>query len=125
MRNYLKSTLITFILAMTLFSCTSSIIYSSISIIEFKKVYRQNKKIHIIDVRSLIEFYGPLGHIKNAAHRPVAEINKTILDLKNALNTPIYVICRTGNRSREVTEILTENGIFAINVEGGMKAWNK
>ena len=123
--NYIKSILITFILTLNLFSCTSSIMYSSISIIEFKYIYSQNKKIHIIDVRTLIEFYGPLGHIKNATHRPLSKINKTISDLKNALNTPIYVICRSGIRSKEATEILIENGIHAINVEGGMKAWNQ
>lgn len=92
---------------------------------EFKKIYSYNKKIHVIDVRSIIEFYGPLGHIKTAVHRPLSEINKTISDLKNALNTPIYVICRTGSRSRSATEALIKNGIYAINVEGGMKAWNQ
>ena len=123
--NYIKSILITFILTLNLFSCTSSIMYSSISIMEFKNIYWDNKKIHVIDVRTLIEFYGPLGHIKNATHRPLSKINETISDLKNAMNTPIYVICRSGIRSKEATEILIENGIHAINVEGGMKAWNQ
>ena len=121
--KYIQSILITLILALNLFSCTTSIIYSSINIMEFKKIYSQNKKIHIIDVRTLIEFHGPLGHIKNASHRPLSKINETISDLKNAINTPIYVICRSGGRSKHVTEILIENGIHAINVEGGMKAW--
>lgn len=123
--NYIKLILTTSILTLNLFSCTSSILYTSINIAEFKEIYSDNKKIHIIDVRTLIEFYGPLGHIKNATHRPVSKINKTILDLKNAINTPIYVICRSGSRSKYVTEILTENGIYAINIEGGMKAWSQ
>ncbi len=123
--NYIKSILITFILTLNLFSCTSSIMYSSISIMEFKNIYLHNKKIHVIDVRTLIEFYGPLGHIKNATHRPLSKINETISDLKNAMNTPIYVICRSGIRSKQATEILIENGIHAINVEGGMKAWSQ
>ena len=121
----IKSISITFILTLNLFSCASSIIYSSITMMEFKKIYLDNKKIHVIDVRTLIEFYGPLGHIKTAIHRPLSEIHKTISDLKNAINTPIYVICRTGSRSKPATEILIENGIYAINVEGGMKAWNQ
>jgi len=123
--NYIKSILITFILTLNLFSCTSSIMYSSVSIVEFKKIYSSNNKIHVIDVRTLIEFYGPLGHIKNATHRPLSKMNEAITDLKNALNTPIYVICRSGIRSKHATEILIENGIYAINVEGGMKAWNQ
>ena len=120
-----KLILITFILTLNLFSCASATIYSSISMMEFKNIYFHNKKIHVIDVRTLIEFYGPLGHIKTAIHRPLSEINKTISDLKNAINTPIYVICRSGSRSKHATEILIENGIYAINVEGGMKAWNQ
>ena len=123
--NYIKSILITFILTLNLFSCTTSIMYSSVSIVEFKKIYSSNNKIHVIDVRTLIEFYGPLGHIKNATHRPLSKMNEAITDLKNALNTPIYVICRSGIRSKHATEILIENGIYAINVEGGMKAWNQ
>ena len=123
--NYIKSILITFILTLNLFSCTSSIMYSSVSIVEFKNIYSNNNKIHVIDVRTLIEFYGPLGHIKNATHRPLSKMNEAITDLKNALNTPIYVICRSGIRSKHATEILIENGIYAINVEGGMKAWNQ
>ena len=123
--NYKKSMLITFTLSLNLFSCTSSIMYSSVSIVEFKNIYSNNNKIHVIDVRTLIEFYGPLGHIKNATHRPLSKINEAITDLKNALNTPIYVICRSGIRSKHATEILIENGIYAINVEGGMKAWNQ
>ena len=121
----IKSILIIFILTLNLFSCTSSVIYSSISMMEFKNIYLHNKKVHVIDVRTLIEFYGPLGHIKTAIHRPLSEISKTIFDLKNALNTPIYVICRSGSRSKDATEILIENGIYAINVEGGMKAGNQ
>ena len=123
--NYKKWMLITFTLSLNLFSCTSSIMYSSVSIMQFKNIYSHNKKIHVIDVRTLIEFYGPLGHVKNAIHRPLSEINKTIFDLKNAINIPIYVICRSGGRSKHATEILVENGIYAINVEGGMKAWNQ
>ena len=123
--NYIKLILITSIISLNLFSCTSSIMYSSIDIAEFKKIYSDNKKIHIIDVRTLIEFYGPLGHIKNSINRPLANINKTISDLKNAINTPIYVICRSGSRSKYATEILVENGIYAINIEGGIKAWNQ
>ena len=121
----MKLILTTFFLIFNLFSCASSIKYSSISMMEFKKLYLYNKRVHIIDVRTSIEFYGPLGHIKTAIHRPITQINNTITDLKNAINTPIYVICRSGNRSKSVTETLINNGIHAINIEGGMKAWNQ
>lgn len=36
---------------------------------------------------------------------------------------PVYVICRTGDFSEEVTEILTDRGYDAYNVEGGYNAF--
>lgn len=37
---------------------------------------------------------------------------------------PIYVICRSGNRSATATRMLLEAGYQATNVAGGMRAWN-
>jgi rhodanese-related sulfurtransferase len=35
----------------------------------------------------------------------------------------IYVICRTGSRSRKAVEFLRANGVDAVNVAGGVLAW--
>ncbi|MDT4051071.1 rhodanese-like domain-containing protein, partial [Staphylococcus arlettae] len=34
-----------------------------------------------------------------------------------------YIICKAGPRSERVTQYLEENGVHAVNVEGGMNAW--
>lgn len=110
-----------------LFSSCSSITstINSISVIELKQKLRQDYSITIIDVRTVGEFDGPLGHISSAQLKPLSEINKTVEELKSSNNEAVYIVCRSGNRSGQATKILRENGIDAFNVEGGMIAWNK
>ena len=36
---------------------------------------------------------------------------------------PVYVICRSGNRSWQVCHYLGVHGIDAVNVAGGIEAW--
>ena len=36
---------------------------------------------------------------------------------------PLYVICRSGNRSARVVAFLSQQGVSAVNVAGGMQSW--
>ena len=36
---------------------------------------------------------------------------------------PVYVVCRTGNRSGQVVTWLASQGIHTINVHGGTQMW--
>ena len=36
----------------------------------------------------------------------------------------IYVVCRSGNRSNRGKDILNTNNFTAVNVDGGMLAWD-
>ncbi len=79
----------------------------------------------VLDVRTPAEFTGPLGHIEGAFLIPVQELEKRVAELDSLKDRPIYVICRSGNRSRTATNILLEYDFQAVNVAGGMRAWNK
>lgn len=79
----------------------------------------------VLDVRTPAEFTGPLGHIDGAYLIPVQELEKRVAELDSLKDRSIYVICRSGNRSRTATSILLEHDFKAINVAGGMRAWNK
>ncbi len=113
------------LIGISTFSCTSSSTETSISMSEFKKLYSQNQNINVIDVRTQGEFNGPLGHIPTAKLMPLSNIQESVNILKELGPESIYVVCRSGNRSGRATSILLKNGINAINVEGGMKAWNQ
>jgi rhodanese-related sulfurtransferase len=54
----------------------------------------------------------PLGDV---AQRAASKLDK---------NRPVYVICNSGNRSRQAAAILVEQGFTQVyNVAGGIKAW--
>ena len=38
-------------------------------------------------------------------------------------NETYYIVCAAGVRSEKVTNYLENEGIHAVNVEGGMQAW--
>lgn len=71
----------------------------------------------LLDVREHVEWDD--GHAPDAVHVPMGELTHDNLPA----GRPIYVICRSGNRSGRVVQVLVEAGIDARNVDGGMLAW--
>ncbi|WP_396129412.1 rhodanese-like domain-containing protein [Exiguobacterium mexicanum] len=55
----------------------------------------ENEKITLLDVREVVEYEG--GHIEGAVNAPLSSLNAT--ELPYPKDEPIYVICRSGNRS--------------------------
>ncbi|WP_029089545.1 rhodanese-like domain-containing protein [Brevibacterium album] len=74
----------------------------------------------ILDVREDHEWEA--GHIDGAQHIPLADLPARYGELP--LDDDIYVVCRTGGRSRQAVAWLNQNGFDGINVSGGMGAWN-
>ena len=90
---------------------------------ELKHKINKNEDVHIIDVRSEKEFFGEMGHIEGSLLMPLQKIAGSIIELKK-INDTIYVICLSGKRSAMAAQILRSNGMDAVNVKGGMLAWN-
>ena len=120
--------LIMLLLAATLFfygwQTTPSDI-KSITVEELKSKIDNKEDLVLVDVRTPQEYNGPLGHIDGALLMPVQTLADSVKNLEKYKDKTIIVYCRSGNRSQEGTKILQENGFKAINVLGGMKAWNK
>ncbi len=79
----------------------------------------------VLDVRTAAEFSGPLGHIDGARLIPVQVLDQRLAELDSLKGQPIYVICRSGNSSKTATRILREHQFEAVNIAGGMRAWNR
>ena len=77
----------------------------------------------VLDVRTEEEFYGPLGHIEGAILIPIDDLEGRVGELNSVKNEKIYVVCRTGGRSGRGKDFLNSNGFTAVNVDGGMVAW--
>ena len=97
---------------------------SSIDPVELKKLMDADFNGDFIDVRTPVEF--DEVHAMLAQNRPMESIHAT--DLQGASQgdqaKPIYLICRSGNRSSKVCRQLREAGAQnVLNVKGGTDAW--
>lgn len=77
----------------------------------------------LLDVREDDEWAA--GHAPEAVHIPLGELPVRVGELAELPDDrPLYVICRSGGRSARATAWLNAAGVAeAINVEGGMQAW--
>jgi rhodanese-related sulfurtransferase len=74
----------------------------------------------LLDVREDHEWQA--GHAPGAHHIPMGELGQRQDELP--ADETILVICHSGARSRAVTDALRAAEYPAVNVEGGMVAWN-
>ncbi|WP_371815092.1 rhodanese-like domain-containing protein [Exiguobacterium sp. s154] len=80
----------------------------------------ENEEIMLLDVRESSEYKG--GHIGGAVNAPLSSLDANQLPYPK--DEPIYVICRSGNRSAQAASQLQDAGYTEIyDVSGGMMAW--
>lgn len=73
----------------------------------------------VIDVREVGEYV--LGHVPGAVLMPMSQIPSRLHELPR--DTPVYLICASGDRSGAMVEFLVRRGIAAVDVVGGTAAW--
>lgn len=73
----------------------------------------------LVDVRETHEWTA--GHAPGAVHLPMSELESRYTELPE--DATLLVICHSGQRSLRVTDALERAGYAAVNVEGGMLAW--
>ncbi len=75
----------------------------------------------LIDVREQWEYDS--GHIPGAQWIPMSLVPLRKDEFQHS--SPVYVLCRTGNRSGQVVMWLAQQGIHAVNVHGGTEMWQR
>ena len=95
-----------------------------ISVEQVKAKIDSLEQILLLDVRTSEEYAGTMGHIEGSILIPLYELEDRLTELDEYQNREIIVVCRSGNRSGIATQILVENGYKALNMAGGMIAWN-
>ncbi|MFF1693492.1 rhodanese-like domain-containing protein [Streptomyces sp. NPDC058257] len=77
----------------------------------------------LLDVREDEEWQA--GHAEGALHIPMSEFVSRYGELTEAApqDGKVNVICRVGGRSAQVATYLLQQGIDAVNVDGGMQSW--
>jgi phage shock protein E len=116
----LLSALLGLVLILNLGSCASSATYRSVAVAELRSA--QLSKAIILDVRQPEEYAA--GHVAGARLLPLGELGARADEIPN--DQPVFVICHSGNRSKQASELLASKGKLDIrNVLGGMIAWQQ
>lgn len=107
-------------LAFVLVACgNENLGYKDVSTEEAKQLIDDNEVV-ILDVRTEEEYKE--GHIPNSILIPISEIVDKMDELDKA--EQYLVVCRSGNRSTQASELLSKNGFAHIlNMEKGMNSW--
>lgn len=76
----------------------------------------------VLDVRETGEWNG--GHIPNARHIALAQLDKRIVELEKFKGRPIVVYDGSGGRSQSAIAVLKSAGFEKVfNLSGGVGAW--
>jgi len=73
----------------------------------------------LLDVREPDEWNA--GHAPDAVHVPLAALAASVDELDK--DRPIVAVCRVGGRSERAASVLLQRGYDAVNLAGGMQAW--
>jgi rhodanese-related sulfurtransferase len=77
--------------------------------------------LRIIDVRTRPEWRA--GHAPKARHIPLDELPGRLSELE--AGRPVAFVCQSGARSKRAAKLAARAGIDALNIEGGMLAWQR
>lgn len=78
----------------------------------------------VVDVREPHEYAA--GHVPNARHMPMGQVDKRLGELDKFKDKPVIVVCQSGNRSSSTCNALTKRGFEKVyNLSGGISAWEQ
>jgi rhodanese-related sulfurtransferase len=76
----------------------------------------------VLDVREDDEWRA--GHVEGSVHVPLMELQSRYAGLAERLAAgQTLVVCRSGNRSAYAAGFLVQQGVEAVNLAGGLLAW--
>ena len=82
--------------------------------------YRAVPQAILLDVRTPEEYRG--GHVPGSKNLPLQQIVK-ITSIAEKKDTPLFVYCQSGARSRQAVSLLQRMGYVNVNNIGGMSAY--
>lgn len=78
----------------------------------------------VVDVRDEAEYAA--GHITDARHIPLDQLDARIDELRKFKDKPILVNCQAGMRSGKACGVLKKHGFSKVyNLQGGLNAWQQ
>ncbi|MGC4113044.1 MAG: rhodanese-like domain-containing protein [Nocardioides sp.] len=79
--------------------------------------------LFVLDVREDDEWAA--GHVAGSVHVPLMDLGQRYAELPELLAADqTLVVCRSGNRSAYAVGFLVQQGLDAVNLEGGLLSWH-
>ena len=103
---------------MVLAACGSEESYQTIDIEDVQT--KVDEGYTVLDVREVSEFEA--GHIPGASNKPLSELQQGNIEGLDSKERYI-VICQSGNRSKQASDILSKEKFEIVNVSEGMSSW--
>lgn len=92
--------------------------YPTIDISEIES-YQEEGYI-VVDVREVNEY--DAGHIPGAMNKPLSELSANNLEGLDP-SQQYVIVCQSGNRSQQASDILSKVDYKIVNVDQGMSSW--
>lgn len=73
----------------------------------------------VLDVREPVEW--SQGHVEGSVHLPMAQVPARLGELPES--EQLLVVCKVGGRSGRVVQYLLQQGVDAVNLDGGLVEW--
>ena len=96
----------------------------TITVNQLNQLQHQGTQVDLIDVRMPTEYREV--HANGAENFPLDSLNPSTIETSRngRRGEPLYVICKSGNRSSKAVQKFRDAGIEnVVNVEGGTTAW--
>jgi rhodanese-related sulfurtransferase len=107
----------------SLAGCVTGSAYSTLPVDEWRTAYENTPGAFLLDVRTPAEFQE--GYIADATLIPYTELRARQDELPADLDTPIFIYCRTANRSAIASQTLIDLGYTEVyELAGGIVAWH-
>ncbi len=119
----MKPLIFIFFVSFLFINCAELQEVNTITTLELKELLFKDK-IQLIDVRTQREI--KQGSIETALFIDFFD-KEFLIKVSRTVNKrrPVYLYCRSGNRSGKATNILLEKGFEVYNVIGGYTKWKK
>lgn len=92
---------------------------------EAKKMIDSKDYGLVLDVRTMEEYTGELGHIDGALLIPVQELKERVGEIEKYKDKKVIVVCHSGVRSRKASDLLLQKGFKKVyNIADGMVGWD-
>ena len=104
---------------LVLTACGSEESYETIDIDDVQTKMDEGYKV--LDVREPSEFEA--GHIPGATNKPLFDLQQGNFEGMDT-DEKYIVICQSGNRSKQASDLLFDEKQTIVNVSGGMSSWS-